>query len=153
MVHKALAWLEERMDVIPSGDDRITDFKNWKAKAVYFYDADKNIMEFSAREHIEANNHESFSRERMVSISEMALAVSDIESIYKSINDIKSIPIFDGSFDRFCALGNDEGLFILIDKTKKKWYPTNDEVFTSEFVIKGDYNFKFENGIISPLLN
>ncbi len=48
MVHKALEWSEECMDVIPSGDDRITDFKKWKAKAVCFYDADKNIMVFIA---------------------------------------------------------------------------------------------------------
>nr|WP_321246786.1 VOC family protein [uncultured Psychroserpens sp.] len=153
MVHQALDWLEERIEVIPSGDDKITDFENWKAKAVYFYDADKNIMEFIARERIEGYSTDSFSEENMLSISEMALAVLDIESVYKTINAIKSIPIFDGNFDRFCALGNDDGLFIIIDKTKKKWYPTNDEAFTSEFVIKGDYNFKFENGKIIPLLS
>ncbi|MDD7886522.1 hypothetical protein [Flavivirga sp. 57AJ16] len=65
---------------------------------------------------------------------------------------MKNIPFFSGDLMRFCALGNEEGLFILINKILKKWYPTQEEAFTSNFIIRGDYNFSFENGEIKELL-
>ena len=139
-------------EVIGDADDYVSDFSNWKAKAIYFYDADHNIMEFIARERIDIESDVAFTPRTILSISEMAIATTDIKPVYEAINNIKPIPIFDGSFERFCALGNDEGLFILINKTIKKWYPTNDdEAFTSDFIIKGDYNFCFEDGKIKEL--
>jgi len=147
-INDAELWLKKRLTIIPSGDGNITNFESWKAQAIYFYDADQNIMEFIARDLVEAKKEALFSVSSLLSISEMAIATNDIETIYNSINELKHIPIFDGDFSRFCALGNHDGLFILIDNTKKKWYPTNDQVFTSEFIIKGDYNFSFINGAI-----
>ena len=81
----------------------------------------------------------------------MAIATINVENIFNKINQIRSIQIYDGDFSRFCAVGNEEGLFIIIDKNKKKWYPTMDAAFTSDFIIKGDYNFAFENGKIKEL--
>ncbi|EDP71987.1 hypothetical protein FBALC1_12837 [Flavobacteriales bacterium ALC-1] len=151
-INEARSWLENRMTIIPSGEHYITNFENWNAKAIYFYDEDKNIMELIARDAINTKTINEFSVASIVSISEMAIATNNIEIIFNSINNIKPIPIFDGDFLRFCALGDDNGLFILIDKTKKEWYPTNDKAFTSEFIIKGDYNFSFEDGKIKELL-
>ena len=150
-IYDALIWLRKRTEVLDCDGEKIADFPNWKAKAIYFYDADNNIMEFIARERIDIENDFAFSPRSILSISEMAIAITDIETVYKAINKIKPIPIFDGNFNRFLCLGNDEGLFVLIDKNKKKWYPTMDDAFTSEFIIKGDYNFAFINGKIKEL--
>ena len=150
-IYDALTWLGKRTEVLDCESEKIADFSNWKAKAIYFYDADNNIMEFIARERIVVESDVAFVPRLILSISEMAIATDNIERIYNSINQIKPIPIFDGDFNRFCALGNDEGLFIIVDKNKKKWYPTNDEAFTSDFIIKGDYNFAFINGKIKEI--
>lgn len=150
-INDALIWLRKKTEVLDCEGQKIADFSNWKAKAIYFYDADKNIAEFIARERITVESDETFSPNSILSISEMAIATEDIETIYKTINQIKPIAIFDGDFDRFCALGNDEGLFIVVDKTKKKWYPTDDKVFTSDFIIKGDYNIAYTNGKIKEI--
>ncbi len=150
-INDALIWLQKRTEVLDCEGDKIADFSNWKAKAIYFYDADKNIMEFISRERIDIESDEAFTPRLIISISEMALATTNIESIYNSIDEIKSIQIFDGDFNRFCALGNDEGLFILIDKNIKKWYPTMETAYTSDFIIKGDYNFEFTNGKIKEI--
>lgn len=149
--YDCLKWLRDRVEVIPFEDKYISDFSNWKAKAIYFYDPDKNILEFIARERIDKESDEAFKPRLILNISEMAIATNNIETIYNTINAIKPIPIFDGNFERFCAVGNDEGLFILINKAIKKWYPTNDEAFTSDFIIKGDYNFSFINGEIKEI--
>ncbi len=150
-INDALIWLKQKTEVITYNNEYVSDFSNWKAKAIYFYDADKNIMEFIARERMDIESDVAFSSHSILSISEMAIATNDIETVYHQINKMKPIPIFDGDFERFCALGNDEGLFILVNKKLKKWYPTNDEALTSDFIIKGDYNFSFINGKIKEI--
>ena len=150
-IYDALIWLRNRTEVLDCEGEKIADFSNWNAKAIYFNDADNNIMELIARERIDVESDVAFTPRSILSISEMAIVTEDIESIYNSINQIKPIDIFDGNFTRFCALGNDEGLFIIVDKNKKNWYPTNEEAFTSEFIMKGDYNIAFTNGKIKEL--
>lgn len=125
----ALLWLQKRVQILLDGDDLISDFVSWNAKAIYFYDADNNIVEFIARKNLNSNSSTSFSSKSVLSISEMGIVTTNLEAVYNSINGIKSIPVFDGNLSRFCALGNDEGLFILINKTIKKWHPTQEEAF------------------------
>ncbi|MDO5977909.1 VOC family protein [Flavivirga spongiicola] len=148
----ALLWLQKRVQILPYGHDLISNFTSWNAKAVYFYDSDNNIVEFIARKNLEINSHTSFASKSILSISEIGIVTTNIETVYNSINNMKNIPVFSGNLMRFCALGNDEGLFILINKTLKKWYPTQEEAFTSNFIVRGDYNFSFENGEIKELL-
>ncbi len=150
-IYDALKWLRDRTEAIQYNNEAVTDFTSWKAKAIYFYDADRNILEFIARERIDIESDVAFTPRAIIGISEMAIATASIEKVYNHINTIKPISIFDGDFDRFCALGDDVGLFIIIDKTKKKWYPTMDIAYTSDFIIKGDYNFRFINGEIKEI--
>ncbi|MFI1771694.1 VOC family protein [Thalassobellus citreus] len=150
-IEEALSWLKKRVTILPDGDSLISDFKSWNSKAIYFYDADKNIVEFIARHNLELNSTSFFSSKSIISISEMAIATTNIEAVYNAINNIRPISVFDGDFSRFCALGNDEGLFILINKSLKKWHPRQEDAFTSDFIIKGDYNFSFINGEIKEL--
>ncbi|WNH07995.1 VOC family protein [Thalassobellus suaedae] len=150
-IEEALIWLKKRVPILPDGERLISDFKSWNAKAIYFYDADKNIIEFIARKNLGLVAKSVFSPKSILSISEMAIATTNIEGVYNAINSIKAIPVFDGDFSRFCALGNDEGLFVLINKSIKKWHPTQEVAYTSDFIIKGDYNFSFINGEIKEL--
>jgi catechol 2,3-dioxygenase-like lactoylglutathione lyase family enzyme len=151
-INDALIWLKKRTDVISYNNTHITEFENpWDAKSIYFYDDDKNIMEFIARERIEIESDVAFSPQSILSISEIAIGITEITPIYNTINTLKSIPVFSGDLERFCALGDDQGLFILINKTLKKWYPTSDTVLTANFKIKGDYNFSFRDGKIKEI--
>lgn len=150
-IQGALEWLKGRVEILPFENKPIVDFKSWNAESIYFYDADYNILEFIARKNMNTITHGDFSSSEVLSISEMGMATTNIESIYKTINGIREIPIFDGDFSRFCALGNDEGLFILVDKNKKTWFPTGEEAYISDFIIKGDYNFAYTNGKIEEL--
>ncbi|HKK12002.1 MAG TPA: hypothetical protein VJ945_04185 [Flavobacteriaceae bacterium] len=150
-IHGALEWLSKRVDILSFENKPIVDFKSWNAESIYFYDADLNILEFIARKNLNITSHADFSSDEVLSISEMGMATTNIESLYKAINGIREIPLFDGDFSRFCALGNDEGLFILVDKNKKTWFPTGEEAYISDFIVKGDYNFAYTNGKIKEL--
>lgn len=153
-INDALYWLRNRAEIIINQDSGkpITNILKWKAKSIYFYDANNNILEFIAREAVDLESDMAFNTNTILSISEIGIVTDDIPKLYQRINFIKSIPIFDGDLSRFCALGNYEGLFILVDKNKKTWYPTNDEALTSDFIITGDYNFSFINHEIKELL-
>ena len=148
----ALKWLKKRVQILSFDGVEITDFKSWNAKAIYFYDKDLNIVEFISRKNLKTHNEDSFSSESILNISEIGLATTQIEMTYNELNKMQKIEIFDGNFERFCALGNEEGMFILVNQKIKKWFPTDDEVFVSDFGIRGDYNFEFVNGRINELL-
>lgn len=147
-IEQALEWIQKRTDILWCDGEAIADFSGWNAEALYFYDIDGNIVEFIARRDLDIINTHPFSSADIISISEIGIVSTDNEAIYRQINAMRPIEIYDGSFDRFCVLGNAEGLFILVNNTKKKWYPTLEAAFPADFHIKGDYNFAFLNGEI-----
>jgi catechol 2,3-dioxygenase-like lactoylglutathione lyase family enzyme len=149
--NEALIWLKKRVKVLSFEGNEIADFKNWNAKAIYFYDEDLNIVEFISRKDLRNYNKANFSSKSILNISEIGMATTQIEKTYYKLNEIQKIDVFDGNFERFCAIGNDEGMFILVNPKMKKWFPTDDEVFLSDFELVGDYNFEFVNGKINQI--
>lgn len=147
-IQEALHWIQKRTETLQCEGEDIADFSNWNAEALYFYDADGNIVEFIARKDIYSVNTNPFFVKDLVNISEIGIVSADNKAIYEQLQAIRPIPIYDGNLERFCALGNEEGLFILVNNTKKKWFPTQEEALVADFQLKGDYNFAFINGKI-----
>ncbi|MCQ0113086.1 VOC family protein [Zhouia amylolytica] len=146
--NKALTWLKERVTLLPFEGEEIIDFSSWNARALYFYDADGNIVEFIARRNLNVDRIADFQSTCVLNISEVGIATTEIESIYFTLNKQKELPVFDGSFAKFCAAGDEEGLFILVNKDEKKWFPTGDDIAVTDLQVVGDYNFEYKNGII-----
>ncbi|WP_046758652.1 VOC family protein [Kordia jejudonensis] len=147
-IEEALYWIQKRTAILLCEGEQIADFSNWNAEALYFYDADGNIVEFIARKDLNIINSHPFSATDLINISEIGIVSNDHKTIYEKLHAMRPISIYDGSLDRFCALGNAEGLFILVNNTKKKWFPTQEEALIADFQVKGDYNFAFTNGQI-----
>ena len=148
---EALKWLKERVPILPFEGEEVVDFKSWNARSVYFYDKDFNIVEFISRKNLKNYQEERFSSASILNISEVGIATTEIEKTYHDLNRIRSIKVFDGNFKRFCAIGNEEGMFILVNHKVKRWFPTDDKAIPADFVISGDYNFRFENGRINEI--
>ncbi|MEM6348202.1 MAG: VOC family protein [Bacteroidota bacterium] len=129
----ALAWLKERVEVLTFEGHEIQDFSNWQADAIYFYDEDQNIVELIARRTLANASEDTFGPHSMLEVSEIGMPTLNIEAKYHLILAQLGLPIYDGSFERFCAIGDEHGLFICIDKSKKKWFPTNDEAWSANF--------------------
>jgi len=144
----ALSWLRDRVEILKDGEHELIEFKGWNAESVYFYDADRNIVEFIARKNLGILVDKKFSEKHFLGISEIGMPVENIEKTYLHLKRLHDIEIFDGNFDNFCAIGDENGLFIVIDKQKKKWFPTGETAFSSPFRIEGDFNFKFQDGHI-----
>ena len=133
---EALHWLKERVEILKDGNNEIQQFDNWNAKAVYFYDADNNIVEFIARQNLRNERFEDFGTDSLLEISEIGIPINDIRTAYNSLKNIAHLEIYDGEFERFCAIGDEHGLFICINKKVKDWFPTGDIAHASEFEIK-----------------
>ena len=145
---EALYWLRERVDILQFDNQEIINFSSWNAKALYFYDLDKNIVELIARKNLNLISNTKFSSKSMLNISEIGIMTNQIHEIYQKLNSLKAIEVYSGNFEKFCAVGDEEGLFIMVNNELKRWFPTGDLIEQSEFIIKGDFNFKYFNGQI-----
>jgi catechol-2,3-dioxygenase len=146
----ALNWVKDRVPVLKNNNEEIIDFSNWHAYSLYFYDADKNIMEFISRSNLYKPGKAVFSGKSLLGIAEVGLATNDIREKYEFLNQNFRLDKYDGSFDKFCAIGDDEGLLITIDKNEKDWFPTNDKAYSSDFAISFQHKnksrqLKFQN--------
>lgn len=124
-IYQALDWLEQRVDCLPDGEELVVDFSGWNAKAVYFYDADGNIVEFIARRNLNVCSAHPFSSGSLLAISEIGLPTTNISQTFEALNRVMPVGIYSGSLEYFCAAGSEEGLFIIVDEKQKKWFPTS----------------------------
>lgn len=140
--NEALYWLKSKVEILKDGKNEIQDFVAWNAKAMYFYDMDKNIVEFIARKNLKIQSKKAFDQNALLEISEIGMPTNDIEKEFKILNENFGLEIYSGGFDRFCAIGDEHGLFICVDKNTKEWFPTNDKAYPSYFEVLIDQNEK-----------
>jgi len=132
-IFKALSWLKKRVSIIKNESEEVVDFPAWNAKSVYFYDEDRNIVEFIARKNLPYPMLQSFDASQLYEVSEIGLATSAFHEKLQKLLNIPRMSKFSGGDEVFAALGSETGLVILIDKGKKNWFPGNDTAFSSEF--------------------
>lgn len=148
--NEALEWVRERIPVLEGNGQEIVDFMAWSAKSLYFYDEDKNIIEFISRESFSKPESALFSEKSIVGISEVGLVTENIQGKFDFLNAKFQLEKYDGDFEYFCAIGDDEGLLITINQKLKDWFPTDDKAYKSEFEIEfthkqKKYSLIFEN--------
>ncbi len=138
---EAYQWLKDRVEVLKDGRNELQYFDFWDAYAIYFLDADQNIVELIARRTLNSYSNEEFSQKSMLGISEIGIATEDIGKVYEWLRTTVGLSIYSGSVDRFCAIGDEDGMFIVVNSIlKKKWYPTNVEPVGLDFRIKLENN-------------
>lgn len=152
----ALQWLENRTTMLSDGNSRLIDFVSWNAKAMYFYDPARNIVEFIARKNLNLNSRDGFSPQSVLSISEIGIGTTDLPKLVYHLTSGYELDIYDGSPERFCAIGDEEGLFICVDQKIKKWFPVQDEVFSSPFQVEietegNKVSILYEHGLIQSI--
>jgi len=129
-IHEAKEWLSLRVKLIwiEEYQSLIADFINWKAKSVYFLDAAGNIVELISRFDLKNDTDEPFNSTHLLSVSEIGLVFrkDEIEDRTKELIKSFSLPYFSKQLPlpTFKALGDDEGLFIIVPENRN-WYSTN----------------------------
>ena len=153
---EALAWLKEKVTILKDGEREIQDFDFWNAKAMYFYDVDKNIVEFIARKNLDNSATDPFTSAQLLEISEMGMPSDSVAREYEILQRETGIPTFSGDLHRFCAIGDDHGLFICINKAIKGWFPTGEKAYAADFEISfvekhKRFNFSYVGGILKRM--
>lgn len=125
---ESIEWISPKVEMILNSKDlMITHFDNWNAESIYFYDNNKNILEFISRFDLDNSSKGSFNSDMILSISEMGVVAEKpllkAEELHKkeNLNYFKKGP----KREDFVALGDENGL-IVISNPDRNWYPTND---------------------------
>ncbi|GAB2825149.1 VOC family protein [Ferruginibacter profundus] len=128
-LNEAIEWATAKLNLIATtGSGMVADFKSWNAKAIYFYDNNKNIVEFIARFDLPDTSDKTFSISSIQSISEIGIVTDAPIQLADQLMLDNTLPVFaKGTKSKeFVTLGNDNGLFIIVE-TNRKWYPTQQQ--------------------------
>jgi catechol 2,3-dioxygenase-like lactoylglutathione lyase family enzyme len=147
-VTEAYEWLKTKTRILPFDDNEIVDFKNWNAEAMYFYDKSRNIIELIARRNLGVVSNNKFDSRSFLNICEVGLPVFHSQATIEYLKINFDLPEYDCKSDVFCAIGDEEGMFIVIDSNEKKWIPNFDDAYPHEFIVEFenngmDYNLNF----------
>jgi len=151
-IEEARAWLLQRVALLwlKEYNSDIAEFVGWHARSVYFLDPAGNILEFIARFDLDDRAEESFSATQIRNISELGLvfpennfddAVSDLILRYGLGYFSKQPPL-----PHFRALGNDEGLFVIVPEGRI-WFSTTN-VKAGIFPLKALFEEEGREGIL-----
>ncbi|MBI1280452.1 MAG: hypothetical protein GC179_20185 [Anaerolineaceae bacterium] len=123
-IHEATAWITGRAKLATlNGQTIFNSSSHWNSNMVYFYDPAGNILEFIARHNRHNASDEPFSEKNIISVSEIGLAVRDVEQTVKWLCNTLGVTVYDGAgSDTFSAVGDELGLLIVV-KEGRNWYP------------------------------
>lgn len=121
---QAHAWLSARVPLlVKNGHEIFVGPCGWDSRSVYFLGPDDIILEFIARD-ADANVDSDYKENpRILSISEIGIAVADVPAAVKRLSDELALPPFFDQDETFAPLGNHDGLLILVQQDRI-WFPT-----------------------------
>lgn len=125
-LNEAIEWCKNKVDLIFIEDQNvITNFENWNANAVYFYDNNGNLLEFIARHDLHNAQTIAFSSQSILNICEIGIVNENPLALGKQLIVKHGLEFFskNANSELFAAVGDDEGLLILV-KPNRNWYPT-----------------------------
>jgi len=121
----ALAFLKKNTSMFYSYDDDsyIADFPKWKARSLFFSDADGNVVELIARKGDGEYTDENFDVAAIISLSEIGLGCQSPRHLAMQLRAQAGLEEYDKGRDYFKAVGDRYGLFILSSPVRN-WYPS-----------------------------
>ncbi len=121
---EAKVWISERTSLLADAHGDEFWSKHWNAHNIYFSDPVGNIGEFIARHDLDNASHAPFGPESMLEVSEMGLVVEDVPSFVGDLGRELGIEPHRGTSDDFTAVGDDQGMLIVV-RRGRGWFPIN----------------------------
>ena len=120
----AKAWAAERASLIAQEGGDEFHFPAWNAHALYFLDAEENVVELIARHDLPNASRAPFGPASLLEISEVGLPVRDVADAVRRLARELGQPLFSGDGRYFAAVGDQRGLFIVVP-LGRPWFPTD----------------------------
>jgi catechol-2,3-dioxygenase len=145
---KAINWLKDKGIGLNLIDGKEAYYSlSWNSHSIYFYDPSGNIVEFIARHNSPSNSESDFINIDILNISEIGLAIEDVEKTSEFLQSYYDEQIYIASNSMFAPIGDEEGLFIL-SALNRNWLGSNKkvEIFPLDILItcgKEDVSYLF----------
>jgi catechol 2,3-dioxygenase-like lactoylglutathione lyase family enzyme len=123
---EALEWAAARTEILPYTEkELIADFTGWNAKAFYFHDNNKNILEFITHYDLKTSSAQPFSAQLITGACEIGITVEDVGHACYEFNTLFNLPYFSKGprLQDFAVIGDANGMFI-VSKAGRGWLPT-----------------------------
>lgn len=123
---EAIQWCENKVELIVLEDNSVvTNFENWNAHSIYFFDYNGNLLEFIARHDLNNEQVGEFNSASILSISEIGIVTESPFELGNQLIEEHGLHFFsqNTNTEKFAAIGDHEGLLILV-QPKRNWYPT-----------------------------
>lgn len=123
---EVIKWCKNRVELIKKEDAvLVADFETWNANAVYFYDNNKNLLEFISRKDLNNSETEIFNSKQILNISEIGIVKENPLEFGNLLIEKFGLNLFkkNQNSELFTAIGDDNGLLIIV-KANRNWYPT-----------------------------
>jgi catechol 2,3-dioxygenase-like lactoylglutathione lyase family enzyme len=130
---EAKRWLAPRVEILSSEgtDELVLDREPWRSKSLYFRGPDGIDLEFIARQNLPSDATAPFAGASLLCVSEVGRAVADVPVEVERLRRDFGIEPFGDWVDEFAPVGDQEGLFILVNEGRL-WFPTNDAFAVGE---------------------
>lgn len=126
-LEEALAWIKEKVTILPViADTYLSDIKLWNARSFYFYDNNENLLELICRYDLLNQSEAPFSGDSILHVSEIGIVTSNVQACADDLIARYGLDYYakQPKQDNFMALGDEGGLFILVDPNRN-WFPTD----------------------------
>ena len=119
------AWLDGRAALLTLGDDDEFASASWRAQQVYFRDPAGNILELIARQTLDNATMAPFDARQLLNVSEVGLPTADLPGTVAALGREFGLPVYGEASDTFTAVGDANGLLIVV-RAGRHWFPTTD---------------------------
>ncbi|MNY37869.1 hypothetical protein D3C86_1724580 [compost metagenome] len=106
-------------------ETEFSDFELWNAKSFYFYDNNENLLELICRYDLDNQSEHTFDGSSILHVSEIGLVSDDVPFLAETLMNKYGLDVYSKqpAQDNFTALGDEEGLFIIVNEDRN-WFPT-----------------------------
>lgn len=126
-LNEAFESLKKKTSILPiAGENYIADIKHWNARSFYFYDNNGNLLELIARFDNHNKSEALFNGKSVLYVSEIGIVTDNVPELAAELMKKYGLQYYSKQtpLPDFIALGNEQGLFIIVDQNRA-WYPTN----------------------------
>lgn len=120
----ARAWLAERAPLLGEPGREVFAYPAWDAESIYFADPAGNVLELIARHRLPTASEAPFGPESLLGLSEVGFPCPDLAAARAWLEATLGAREWWGLGDRFSAVGDEEGLFIVVPEGHA-WVPTD----------------------------
>ncbi|MBB6131268.1 VOC family protein [Mucilaginibacter lappiensis] len=126
-LEEAFARIKEKVAILPvTTDNYLSDIKLWNARSFYFYDNNGNLLELICRYDLQNQSEAPFSGNSILHVSEIGIVAENVQVCADDLIARYGLDYYakQPKQDNFMALGDEAGLFILVDPNRN-WFPTD----------------------------